>query len=314
MEYPAISDILRMERILAPQRKISMVLDTDTYNEIDDQFALVYSLLSRRSLDVKAIYAAPFVNSRSSCPVEGMDRSYQEILTLLEKLDMNGSAPPVFKGSDRWMSADQRPVKSEAASHLVELAMNQPDGELLYVVAIAAITNIASAIRLQPAILNKIVVVWLGGHPHNHPHTDEFNLKQDPVASSIILDCGVPLVMMPCANVAEHLLLTREDVINRIDYSHPLGEYLAKEFLKYADETGSDSRPIWDMTPIAWLVQSEWVQTSLIHAPAIAIRQDASRNCVWAIDTNRHLIREAYHINRDAIFKDFFTKLNAMKV
>lgn len=312
MDYPAISDVLRIQRTHAPHGKISMVLDTDTYNEIDDQFALIYSLLSPSKLDVKSIYAAPFVNSRSSSPVEGMERSYQEILTLLAKLGDKCTSPPVFKGSDRWMHSDQFAVKSDAASQLVELAMNQADGDLLYVVAIAAITNIASAIQMEPAILNRIVVVWLGGHPHNHHHTDEFNLKQDPVASSIILDSGVPLVMMPCANVAEHLLLTREDVINRIDYSNPVGEYLAKEFLKYADETFSDSRPIWDMTPIAWLIQSEWVQTSLIHAPAIAIRQNASQQCVWAVDTTRHFIREAYRVNRDAIFKDFFTKLNVM--
>ena len=36
-----------------------MVLDTDTYNEIDDHFAVVYSLMSPEKLDVEAIYAAP---------------------------------------------------------------------------------------------------------------------------------------------------------------------------------------------------------------------------------------------------------------
>ncbi|MBE0698068.1 MAG: nucleoside hydrolase, partial [Anaerolineaceae bacterium] len=39
-----------------------MVLDTDTYNEIDDQFAVVYALLSPEQLQVEALYAAPFTN------------------------------------------------------------------------------------------------------------------------------------------------------------------------------------------------------------------------------------------------------------
>lgn len=33
-------------------QKIDMVLDTDTYNEVDDQFALAYALLSPERLNV----------------------------------------------------------------------------------------------------------------------------------------------------------------------------------------------------------------------------------------------------------------------
>ena len=43
-----------------------MVLDTDTYNEIDDQFALVYALLCPEKLNVEAVYAALFTNDRST--------------------------------------------------------------------------------------------------------------------------------------------------------------------------------------------------------------------------------------------------------
>ena len=41
------------------------VLDTDTYNEIDDQFALVQALLSPDRITLEAVYAAPFHNSQS---------------------------------------------------------------------------------------------------------------------------------------------------------------------------------------------------------------------------------------------------------
>jgi len=62
-----------------------MVLDTDTYNEIDDQFALVYALLSS-NLRVEAVYAAPFHNARSTGPGDGMEKSYEEILRILDRL------------------------------------------------------------------------------------------------------------------------------------------------------------------------------------------------------------------------------------
>jgi hypothetical protein len=41
-----------------------MVLDTDTYNEIDDQFALAHTLLSQEWVQLEAIYAAPLDNEK----------------------------------------------------------------------------------------------------------------------------------------------------------------------------------------------------------------------------------------------------------
>ena len=57
-----------LDRLLAvpgPGR-VRAVLDTDTYNEIDDQYAVAYGLLSPQRMSLEAIYAAPFVNDRSS--------------------------------------------------------------------------------------------------------------------------------------------------------------------------------------------------------------------------------------------------------
>ena len=36
------TDTLLLNRLKRPEGKIDVVLDTDTYNEIDDQFALAY--------------------------------------------------------------------------------------------------------------------------------------------------------------------------------------------------------------------------------------------------------------------------------
>jgi purine nucleosidase len=86
MDFPALSPAFRLDRLQPPSGKVRMVLDTDTYNEIDDQFALVHALLSPDSMDVEAIYAAPFHNSRSANAGDGMEKSHEEILRLLERL------------------------------------------------------------------------------------------------------------------------------------------------------------------------------------------------------------------------------------
>ncbi|WP_038955441.1 nucleoside hydrolase-like domain-containing protein, partial [Bradyrhizobium japonicum] len=83
-----LSDAARLKLLEPPVGKVRVVLDTDTYNEIDDQFALVQMLLSKDRFDVEAIYAAPFFNTRADSPGHGMELSYQEILRLLERLNI----------------------------------------------------------------------------------------------------------------------------------------------------------------------------------------------------------------------------------
>ena len=75
-----------IRKLEPPKGKIRMVLDTDTYNEVDDQFALCTSLLSTEKINLQAIYAAPFHNERSTGAGDGMEKSYDEILKVLEKV------------------------------------------------------------------------------------------------------------------------------------------------------------------------------------------------------------------------------------
>ena len=84
MPYPEIDVARLVERLQHPNGPCDVVIDTDTANEIDDQFAIVHALLSD-VLNVEAIYAAPFHAewTQTSGPDEGMELSYQEILRVL---------------------------------------------------------------------------------------------------------------------------------------------------------------------------------------------------------------------------------------
>ena len=125
--FPAVSESQRIAMLKPPvERPVRMVLDTDTYNEIDDQFAVVYALISPE-LNVQAVYAAPFTNNRSTGPGDGMQKSYEEILRVLERL---GRSPEGFayKGSTHYLTDPNRPEASPAARDLVERAKkSSPD-------------------------------------------------------------------------------------------------------------------------------------------------------------------------------------------
>lgn len=303
LPFPAPTPAQRLALLEPPVGAARMVLDTDTYNEIDDQFALVYALLSPERVAVEAVYAAPFHNSRSSGPADGMRKSYEEIVRVLDRLG-RPSQGFVFEGSAGWLPSMDRPVASPAADDLVARARATRDGPL-YVVAIGAITNVASALLAAPDIAGRIVVVWLGGHPTAWHHTDEFNLQGDMLASRVVLDCGVPLVRVPCLNVAEHLRTTEAEMERFVKGRGPVGDYLFEIFSAYYDDHFARSKELWDIAPIAWLVNPAWVDSVLLHSPILSAER------TWSHDPARHLVREARSVRRDPIFADLFRKLAA---
>lgn len=63
--------------------KINVILDTDTYNECDDQFALSYLIKSQDKFNIEAITVAPYShNTRNVSVPEGQELSYKEILKI----------------------------------------------------------------------------------------------------------------------------------------------------------------------------------------------------------------------------------------
>jgi purine nucleosidase len=317
MNLPKISNVERLDKLKQPTGSVRMVIDTDTYNEIDDQFAIVHALLSPEKLLVEGVYAAPFFNHRSTDPGNGMDLSYDEILRLLDRLG-KPSEGFAHRGSSGFLSDYNHPYDSEAVKDLIERAMSSD--EPLYVVAIGALTNIASAILIEPKIIEKIVLVWLGGNAFHWPHTTEFNLCGDVLASRLIFDCGVPLVLIPCAGVTTHLRTTVSEIDLYVKGQGAIGDFLAERFKEYNDDHFGWSKEIWDVVAIAYLINPEWVPSYITSSPMVAQQSPAKEpgenpypweklHLTWSFDQSRHSIRSAYYLERDPIFRDLFRKL-----
>ena len=301
MQFPNLLETKRLEMLHPPEGSVRMVLDTDTYNEIDDQFAVVHALLSPKQLNLEAIYAAPFHNNRSANPEDGMEKSYEEILRLLALLNVDTEGF-VYRGSRAFLSDATTPVPSDAATDMIERALTQAD-EPLYVVAVGAITNVASAILMEPEIIKRIVVVWLGGNPLYWPHTREFNLAQDIHSTRLVLNCGVPFVHLPARGVVSHLLTTVAEMERYVQGQGKIGDYLVEIFKAYHSDHFAWSKVIWDISATAYLINPEWVPTEIVHTPILT---DA---VTWSFDNSRHFMRIATGVNRDAIFRDLFQKL-----
>lgn len=304
--FPKLDPATLIRRLDPPAaRPVRAVLDTDTYNEVDDQFALAYAVLAKDVLALEAVYAAPFSNDRSTGPGDGMERSHDEILRVLARLGDARGAGFVFRGSDRYLPGPDKPVDSPAARDLIAKAMAGDGQAPLYVLTIGAPTNVASALLLEPRLVERVVVVWLGGQPHDWPTAREFNLQQDLHASKLLFDSGVPLVQVPCTNVAEHLRTTIPELEAWMRGRSPLGDYLFEIVRGYHDDPFAWSKVIWDVATVAWLANPAWVPSVLAHSPRL------TDQITYSADPWRHFVRVAVHCNRDAIFRDIFTRFAA---
>ncbi len=354
------SDLIR-QRLSLPTGQLRVVVDTDAKNEIDDQYALTWALLSEDQLEIEGMYAAPYSRAYHREPLlkayeqvkrnqigqvidgadvssgggtyhdwarrlidlgrdpaeiefvtpgEGTELSYHEILRIYDLLELE-SAGRVFRGSEGFLSALDAPLPSEAVDHLIERSLAE-DERPLYVIALGALTNVASAILIEPKIIDRIIVVWTAGYPSFSPLSNRpaMNLVQDLVASQFLFDCGVPLVYLPGYYIGAQLSLSLLEADELVKGRGKIGDYLHYLYLNnpldrmrgFTDHVGR-TWIAWDLICVAWLLNPDWVPTMLTNSPIL------DDDMYWRHDDTRHLMREATSVNRDAIFGDFFRKL-----
>ena len=288
-----------------PEYPLDVVLDTDAYNEIDDQFAIAYLLRSKPRLNTLAIYAAPFSNAIAATPEEGMEKSYEEIQHILE---LCGEQAEVYRGSKTYLSDEQTPVDSPAVRDLIKKAMAHSAEKPLYVVAIGAITTVASALLLEPEIAQRIVIVWLGGHAYHYHDTQEFNMRQDFGAARVVLRSEAPFVQLPCRGVVSEFATTGPELEKLLYDKNPLADYLARNTVRHVLERKKAgliwSKPLWDVAAIGWLLNED---ERFMHGRIVSARlPDDNGQYMPAIDRKIHYV---YYIQRDALMTDLVEKL-----
>ena len=131
-----------------------VVLDCDTANEVDDQFAIAHALgLPEGTLDVRGVISVH--NTTAHGP--GSRDMYQEEAERVVALC--ASDVPCVPGADRPMESMEEPVPSAGLDFLVEEARLSP----LTVIATGPATDVASLLLAAPESRENVRVVWLGG-------------------------------------------------------------------------------------------------------------------------------------------------------
>ena len=280
-------------------KKINVILDTDTYNECDDQFALSYLIKNKNLFNIEAITIAPYSHAtRNVSVIEGQELSYNEVIKISKWLNFD-TKDKIFKGSMDYLQNGYY-ENNPAVDKIIELALKN---EKTYILAIGAITNIALAIEKEPSIIDKIEVIWLGGNELGYADNMEYNFRQDIKAVKVVFNSKVKLTILPCKNVISKLKIDINTLKEKIGNKSELCNYLIDRFYNDGYHGIQKERVIWDISVIAYMINKKWFEVKEISCPIV--NEDSS----YTLTDNGHKIKIVTDANREEIYNDLFRKL-----
>jgi len=116
----------------------------------------------------------------------------------------------------------------------------------------------------------------------------------------------VPLVLVPCMGVASHLVTTKAEIDAHLRNCGEIGRYPAETCASCSDDHCAYSRVIWDISTIGWLLDEANVPCRIAHIPILYA------GGTWSFDQGRHLIKMAYHVRRDAVFRSLIDRVRKL--
>ncbi len=213
------------------QKKLRYICHTDAKNEADDQFTIAHILMTDK-LDVKGIIAGHF-DKRRETPFKGQTAkaSYDEIVKILDLMHLEGQYP-VLMGANTGLADEKTPIVSDGARFIVEEAMKD-DPRPLFIGMQGAITDLASAILMEPRICERMTCIWIGGGAYPEGG-QEFNLEQDITAANVVFRSKMPLWQVTKTGYKQFTTSLAELQV-RVEPYGKIGKYLFDQMVELND-------------------------------------------------------------------------------
>lgn len=281
-------------------KKIRVIINTDAKNEVDDQYAIVHGLLTE-SFDLRGIIAAHFGTEKSPHSEED---SYNEIQLLYSLMKLQNT-PRTVHGAVKAMEDAQTPVDSEGARLIIEEAMKEDDRPL-YIAFLGPLTDMASALLLEPKIAQKnIKVIWIGGGVW--PCGDrEYNLHNDIPSANCVFRSSVEVWQVP-RPVYRMMPVSFTELYEKVYPCGEIGQYLCQNVIDHNNRKlaqPAEYRVLGDSPAIGLMLYSECGEWEWRPAPEF----DEQMHYIHT-GKNRP-IRVYKNIDSRFILEDFFAKLN----
>lgn len=282
-----------------PAKRLRVIINTDAKNEADDQFAIVHALLTP-TFTIPGIVPAHFGTRRTT---DSLRQSHDEVVKLLDLMGWAGRVP-IADGAPHALPDETTPVPSAGADLIIQEALRD-DPRPLHVAFFGPLTDMASALLLEPAIADREVrVVWIGGGewPNGGP---EFNLSNDIHAANVVMRSRVDVWQIPLP-VFQLMGVGYAELLERVWDQGAIGRYLCEQLLIWNAahvDRPIEHRALGDSPAVGVILDPRCGRWSLRLAPEF----DASMRYVHT-GTHRP-IRVYESVDARFVLEDFFAKL-----
>lgn len=295
-----------------------VIFDTDTNNELDDQHALAYLLMSGNTFDVKGITVNATHNGGH------VSNHLKEAERVLKLCTLHGKVPLLTGANGDFTTIKDHVHQkkfdgAQAVRFIIEAAKKQKENKLV-VLAVGKLTNVALAIQKAPEIAEQIRLVWLGS---NYPEPGEYNLQNDIPAMNFLLQSAVPFELVSVRygkpSGTDAVRVTKDQVLEKMpglgpkapepvkgrhgELHYTFGDYSANLF-RHIDLYGEPpSRALFDMAAVAIVKNPQWAEAKTIPAPLMKDKQWVNQG-----ENDRKIILWE-DFDRDKIIADFYATL-----
>ncbi|VEP41866.1 MULTISPECIES: nucleoside hydrolase [Tessaracoccus] len=279
---------------------VRLLISTDAKNEADDQFAIAHALLSP-TLDLRGLMPAHFGAAGS------LQGSRDEVNLLLSLLEMDGQIP-VSEGAAGPLPNDFTPRDSPAARKILDESHH---GGTLFIAALGPLTDVASALLLDPDLAARdVVVIWIGGPPYGgvEPvYWPEFNLANDIHAANVVFSSGIAIWQVPM-DVYTLVGVSYQELELKVRPHGKIGEYLVRQLLEWNSKNMTrkvDFRSLGDSPAIGLALNPYGAVWRRHLAPRFTPEGAMSSN-----NSTNHTIRVCERLDTRYLLEDFFAKLH----
>jgi purine nucleosidase len=303
---------------VAPRK---VIIDCDPGQ--DDAVALFLAMSSPDELDILGITTVT-----GNVPLELTQRNARMMCDIAGCRDMS-----VYAGCDRPLVLDpitaeyihgntgidgvdvfepETPLQEEHAVDFIIETLLAANKVPVTLIPTGPMTNIATAIEREPAILDNIEqIVSMGGAMReggNRSPSAEFNILADPHAAEIVYNSGRPVTAMGL-DVTHQVLSTRERVARIREVGNEVAAATAgmlSFFHRYdTKKYGSEGAPLHDPCTIAWLLRPELFETKRCN---ISVEKDSELTLghtavdFWHVTDRPHNVDWAFEVDSDGFY------------
>jgi purine nucleosidase len=279
----------------AQSQKIKVIIDADTGNEVDDLYAISRALIAPE-FEVLGLSSAQWQNSHWAVD-NTLENSQRLNVRILSYLNMNDIPHPRGSHYRLYDWGQDVAQHSAAAYHIIREAHLASPNEKLTVIALGALTNVASALLIDPEIAPKIRLYCLGtsyNFEKAYWKKNDFNCLMDPHALDVVMDNVALEMHITPVNVAAAMQMKRAALSENFKGKDDLRGFLYDRWMTHMDG-GYNDRVIWDLVPLYFLLHPDLVEEVKVQTPP---------------ENTQRKIFVTKSIQADKIAADFFKTIN----